>query len=163
MGPPVFDAPDIPVRSDDPLHTTLETSSGALEAAVLGMGNPHTVLFVDDPDKAPVTTLGPEIEWLAPFPNGTNVEWVSVQSADRVRMRVWERGSGQTLACGTGACAAAVATRVLRDGQDAITVVLPGGEVRVEWAGSLEREAPVFLIGAAERTFTGTAEVEDNR
>ena len=163
MGAPVFSASDIPVRSDDPLHMTLDTSSGALDAAVLGMGNPHAVLFVDDPDAAPVTTLGPEIEWLALFPNGTNVEWVAVESPDRVRMRVWERGSGQTLACGTGACAAAVATRVLRDGQDAITVSLPGGEVRVEWAGSLEREAPAFLLGPAERTFNGTVELEDHR
>lgn len=163
MGAPVFVPSEIPVQADDPLHVRLETSAGALDAVVLGMGNPHAVLFVDEPDVAPVTTLGPEIEWLAPFPKGTNVEWVAVESPERVRMRVWERGSGQTLACGTGACAAAVAARVLRGAQDAITVSLPGGDVRVEWAGSVEREAPVFLIGTAERTFRGTVDLEDYR
>ncbi len=163
MGAPIFGALEIPVKSDDPLHTTLDTSAGRVEAAVVGMGNPHAVLFVDDPDDVPVTTLGPEIERLEPFPNGTNVEWVAVESPHRVRMRVWERGSGQTLACGTGSCAAAVAARVLHDAEEVVTVSLPGGEVKVEWAGSLERETPVFLIGPAERTFRGTVDLEDHR
>ncbi|MDQ4064426.1 MAG: diaminopimelate epimerase [Actinomycetota bacterium] len=163
MGAPIFGALEIPVKSDDPLHTTLDTSAGRVEAAVVGMGNPHAVLFVDDPDDVPVTTLGPEIERLGPFPNGTNVEWVAVESPHRVRMRVWERGSGQTLACGTGSCAAAVAARVLHDAEEVVTVSLPGGEVQVEWGGSLERETPVFLIGAAERTFRGVVDLEDHR
>lgn len=163
MGAPIFEATAIPVESDDPLHTTLQTSVGSVEAAVLSMGNPHAVVFVDDPDHAPVTTLGPEMERLAPFPNGTNVEWVAVQSQERVRMQVWERGSGQTLACGTGACAAAVATRLLHEGNEAMTVVLPGGDVRVEWSGSVEHEAPVFLIGPAERLFRGSVDLEDYR
>ncbi len=159
MGAPVFDAAAIPVETDDPLHMTLDTSAGYLTAACLGMGNPHTVLFVDDPTTAPVTTLGPEIERSAPFPNGTNVEWVAVESPDRVRMTVWERGSGATLACGTGASAVAVASRVLKGAEEAMTVVLPGGELQVEWSGSVEREAPVYMTGPAVKAYEGTVDL----
>lgn len=159
MGAPVFAAAEIPVKAADPLHMTLETSAGTLEAACLGMGNPHTVLFVDDPTSAPVTTLGPEIERASEFPNGTNVEWVNVESPKRVRMTVWERGSGATLACGTGASAVAVASRVLKDADESVTVVLPGGELQVEWTGSIEREAPVFMTGPAVKSYDGTVDL----
>lgn len=160
MGAPIFDAAAIPVTADDPLHMTLETSAGTLEAACLGMGNPHTVMFVDDPANAPITTLGPEIERSAPFPNGTNVEWVKVESPTRVRMTVWERGSGATLACGTGASAVAVASRALKDADENLTVVLPGGELEVEWSGTLEREAPVYMTGPAIKSFAGTVDLQ---
>ena len=160
MGAPIFDAAAIPVTAHDPLHMTLETSAGALEAACLGMGNPHTVIFVDDPASAPITTLGPEIERSAPFPNGTNVEWVKVESPTRVRMTVWERGSGATLACGTGASAVAVASRVLKDADENLTVVLPGGDLEVEWRGTVEREAPVYMTGPAVKSFDGTVDLQ---
>lgn len=160
MGEPVFAAADIPVKAADPLHMTLDTSAGKLEVACLGMGNPHAVLFVDDPESAPVTTLGPEIERSAPFPNGTNVEWANVESASRVRMTVWERGSGATLACGTGASAVAVASRVLKDADESVTVALPGGELQVEWAGSTEHEAPVYMTGPAVKSFEGTVDLQ---
>ncbi len=124
------------------------------------MGNPHAILFVDDPASAPITTLGPEIERSKPFPNGTNVEWVNVESPTRVRMTVWERGSGATLACGTGAAAVAVASRVLKDADEGMTVLLPGGELRVEWAGSVEREAPVYMTGPAVKSFEGTVALQ---
>ncbi len=160
MGAPIFDASEIPVEASDPLHMTLDTSAGRLAATCLGMGNPHTVLFVEDPTTAPVTTLGPEIERSAPFPNGTNVEWVAVESPRRVRMTVWERGSGATLACGTGASAVAVASRVLRGADESMTVTLPGGDLQVEWSGSTEREAPVYMTGPAVRAYEGTVDLQ---
>ena len=159
MGQPIFDAARIPVQAQDPLHAKIELESGVIEAACLSMGNPHAVLFVDDPDAAPVTTLGPTIEHHPMFPNKVNVEFVRVEGPRRVRMRVWERGSGETLACGTGACAAAVAARLLEEMDPEVTVVLPGGELTVEWAGSLDDSATVFLTGPAVRAFEGEVDL----
>ena len=157
MGAPIFDPAELPMRWDgtDALHAKLELESEMLEATVLSMGNPHAVLFVEDPVAAPIATLGPVIETLDVFPNGTNVEWAHVDSPDHVTMTVWERGSGQTLACGTGACAVAVAAKLIGGGSDKMTVSLPGGDLEVEWNGSLDETAPVFLTGPAERSFTG--------
>ncbi len=157
MGAPIFDPAKVPVTWDGPdaLHAKLELDSEVIEATVLSMGNPHAVLFVDEPTAAPVTTLGPVIEHLEVFPNGTNVEWARVDSPRHVTMTVWERGSGQTLACGTGACAVAVASQLVADADDKMTVSLPGGDVEVEWAGSTDRAAPVFLTGPAEKSFMG--------
>ena len=162
MGAPIFEAEQIPVVLDggDPLHAKLTTDNGMIEAACLSMGNPHAVLFVDDPLEAPVTSLGPLLENHPAFPNRVNVEFAAVESPDRVRMRVWERGSGETLACGTGACAAGVASRVLANVEPRVIVALPGGELEVEWAGSLEDEAPVYLTGPAVRSFEGELDLE---
>ena len=162
MGPPVFAPTAIPVNwdGDDALHAKVELDDQVVEAACLSMGNPHAVLFVEEPATAPVTTLGPAIERHDMFPHGANVEFVTVESPDRVRMRVWERGSGETLACGTGACAAAVAARLLRGAGEAITVVLPGGELLVEWAGSVADERPVHMTGPALRSFDGDVDLE---
>jgi diaminopimelate epimerase len=163
MGPPAFGPEAIPVtwNGADALHAKIELEGEVVEAACLSMGNPHAVLFVDDPETAPVRELGPAIEHHPMFPARTNVEFVSVASPDRIEMRVWERGSGETLACGTGACAAAVAARLLRDAGAATTVALPGGELAVEWAGSPEHEEPVFLTGPATKAFTGEVDLED--
>ena len=162
MGPPLFTPAEIGIEWDGPdaLHAKIELETQIVEAACLSMGNPHAVLFVDDPDEAPVTTLGPVIERHYAFPRGTNVEFATVESPDRVRMRVWERGSGETLACGTGAAAVGVATRLLCDTAPSVTVVLPGGELRVEWDGSVERSEPVFMTGPATRSFDGTIDAE---
>lgn len=157
MGPPIFVPSEIPIRWDAPdaLHAKLELDSEVIEATVISMGNPHAVLFVDSPEDAPVATLGPVIETLDVFPNGANVEWARVDSPDHVTMTVWERGSGQTLACGTGACAVAVAARLIGGANEHVTVSLPGGDLEIEWTGSLDREASVFMTGPAERSFTG--------
>jgi diaminopimelate epimerase len=157
MGTPQFAPEDVPVRweGDDALHAKIDLDEGVLEAACLSMGNPHAVLFVDDPATSPVTTVGPLIETHPMFPNKTNVEFVRVDSSLRVSMRVWERGSGETLACGTGAAAAAVAARVVRGADEALTVTLPGGELQIEWAGSVERPESLFMTGPAVASFEG--------
>lgn len=157
MGAPIFTPHDIPVEWEGPdaLRTRLTVGSTEVEVACLSMGNPHAVLFVEDPGEASVRTLGPAIERHPAFPNGANAEFVRVLSPERIRMRVWERGSGETLACGTGAGAAAVAARLLAGGGEHMTVELPGGEVEVEWRGSLTETAPVFLTGPAAKVFDG--------
>jgi diaminopimelate epimerase len=153
----------VPVEWDGPhaLQAKIEVDGQMYEASCISVGNPHAILFVDDPSAAPVTTLGPRIENHRLFPNGTNVEFVRIDAPDRVTMRVWERGSGETLACGTGAVAVAVVGRLV-GGMDArSTVVLPGGELEVEWAGSLEQEAPIFMTGPAVRSFDGVVDLDE--
>jgi diaminopimelate epimerase len=162
MGPPIFDPPDVPVlwEGREALHAKVELADGVLEAACLSMGNPHAVLFVDDPEASPVTTLGPALESHPMFPHRTNVEFAAVQSPSRVRMRVWERGAGETLACGTGACAAAVAARLLHGTESPTTIALRGGELEVEWDGSLEDRRSVFMTGPAAKSFEGSIDLE---
>lgn len=163
MGAPIFEPAQVPVEwsGTDALHAKIELGSSVLESSILSMGNPHAVLFVET---EPVDSLpfGPTIEKHRMFPNGTNVEFAKVEGPDRVRMRVWERGSGETLSCGTGACAVAVATKLVAGGTEEITVALPGGEVRVEWRGSLEERSPVYLTGPAARVFTGDVDLDPN-
>jgi diaminopimelate epimerase len=126
MGPVTFEPARIPVAVDDPFELEAIADGVFYRGDAAGMGNPHLVLFVDDPAAAPVTTHGPILEHDARFPRRTNVEFMRVTHADRIAMRVWERGAGETLSCGTGACAvAAVAHR--RD--------LVGGRVHVDVLG----------------------------
>ena len=162
MGAPIFRPDLIPMTWDEPdaLHAKLQLEDETLEAACLSMGNPHAVLFVDEPDGVDLRALGPRLERHEVFPNGANIEFVKVESPTRVRMRVWERGSGETLACGTGAAAVAVAARLLGGAEESMTVVLPGGELRVDWAGSLDDEQPVFMTGPAVEVFTGDIDPE---
>lgn len=162
MGPPVFGPREVPVEwsGDDALHAKIELGSNVLEASILSMGNPHAVLFVENEPRDSLP-FGPTIERHAMFPNGTNVEFAKVESSDKVRMRVWERGSGETLSCGTGACAVAVASKLVAGGSDDMVVSLPGGDVRVEWRGSLKEEAPVFLSGPAVRVFDGEVDLDE--
>jgi diaminopimelate epimerase len=119
------------------------------------MGNPHAVLFVDDVNSVPVATIGPRLEHHAAFPNGTNIEFATVDSPSRIRLRVWERGSRETLACGTGACAAVVASRLLQNSDANVAVGLRGGELEIEWAGSTDDEQSVFMTGPATEVFRG--------
>lgn len=163
MGPPIFRPDQIPIDrgGDDALHTKIEVEGEVVEAACLSMGNPHAVLFVEDPDSAPVRTRGPLIERHRLFPKGTNVEFVRPEGRDRIRARVWERGAGETLACGTGACAAAVAGKALGELDDRVTVSLPGGELEVEWRGSPDDDAPVFMTGPVVRAFAGEVDLDE--
>ncbi len=162
MGAPIFTPAEIPMSWDgaNALHAKLELPEGAVEAACLSMGNPHAVLFVDDPETAPVTTTGPLIEHHEAFPQGTNAEFARVLSPDRIRMRVWERGSGETLACGTGACAVAVASRLVMGTEPSVVVELPGGELEVSWEGDPGVEASVFMTGPVTKSFEGRVDIE---
>jgi diaminopimelate epimerase len=162
MGPPIFEPGRIPVKWDetDALHAKFDVDGEMIEAACLSMGNPHAVVWVDDPQSAPVGTLGPKLEHHPAFPNGVNAEFGRVVSPERVEMRVWERGSGETLACGTGACAVAVAARLLGGANERMTIALPGGELDIEWKGSLGKESSVFMTGPVVKAFEGELDLE---
>jgi len=166
MGAPIFEPALIPVRwgGADALQMKLEmdtdvVSDDVIELACLSMGNPHAVLFTSDVEAAPVRSLGPLLERHPAFPQRTNVLFVDPSSTEEIRMRVWERGSGETLACGTGACAAAVASRLLAGTPEQMSVALPGGRLHIEWDGSVERERSVFMTGPAQRSFAGAVEL----
>jgi diaminopimelate epimerase len=123
------------------------------------MGNPHCVLFVDSVESAPVTTLGPRIEHHPMFPRRTNVEFVETvgnQKASQLRMRVWERGSGETAACGTGACAAAVAAVLTGRAGRKVDVALVGGTLAIEWN---ETDDHVYMTGTATEVFSGEIDI----
>ena len=113
---------------------------------------PHAVCFVSDPDTAPVTTDGPVLEHHADFPERINVEFVKVEDSGHLRMRVWERGTGETLACGTGACAAAVAACLNGLCGRSVAVTLPGGTLQIEWS---EEDGHVYLTGPATFVYDG--------
>jgi diaminopimelate epimerase len=122
------------------------------------MGNPHAVVFVPDPAAVPLEVVGPSLETHPAFPARTNVEFCRVVDPGRLRVRVWERGAGITLACGTGACAAVVAARLRGYVDERVAVELPGGELEVSWPGDplgagLSR--PVVLRGPAVHVFDG--------
>ncbi len=153
MGAPVLTAIDIPTTlpGDPVVNVRIETKAGPADVTCVSMGNPHAVLWVDDVDAAPVDILGPAIEMLDAFPRGTNVEFASMAGPSHIRLRVWERGVGETLACGTGACATLVAGVLTgRCGHSSI-VELPGGELRIEWL----QPGSVFMTGPAEEVFEG--------
>ncbi|HNE00873.1 MAG TPA: diaminopimelate epimerase, partial [Plasticicumulans sp.] len=117
------------------------------------MGNPHAVLTVDSVAHAPVTTLGPKLEHHPRFPKRVNVGFIEGIDRSHVRVRVWERGAGETLACGTGACAAVVAGRLQGWLDERVEVELRGGRLTICWAGEGE---PVYMTGPAVRVFDGT-------
>jgi diaminopimelate epimerase len=144
MGAPILEPARIPLAPGaNPAALPLDGSPMAV-----GMGNPHCVFFVKDAEAAPVETLGREIETHPIFPEGTNVEFVQVLAEDRLRMRVWERGAGVTLACGSGACAAAVASAARGFTGRAVTLELDGGALEVEW-----REDGVHMAGPVAHVF----------
>jgi diaminopimelate epimerase len=124
-----------------------------VEVHPVGLGNPHAVLFVDDPGEAAVATLGPEIETDAIFPAGTNVEFAAVRSPDRIELRVWERGVGETLACGSGAAATVYLARRQGLTEDRVAVDLPGGEMMVEIDNGT-----AWIEGPANVVFSGTVD-----
>jgi len=165
MGAPVFEAAKVPFDATGLVAQrqgamevwVLDTPADGAEVAVVSMGNPHAVILVSDLTNAPVTTLGPVIEHHPRFPNRVNVGFMQVVRRDQIRVRVWERGAGETLACGTGACAAAVSgmQRGLLDGD--VHVHVQGGCLRIRWDATAASEPPpsVWLSGPAQTVFAG--------
>ncbi|MBK8322725.1 MAG: diaminopimelate epimerase [Betaproteobacteria bacterium] len=153
MGCPVFEPREIPFEANERRLTyPIEIEGRLVELGVLSMGNPHAVQVVRDIDAAPVTTQGPLIEHHPRFPRRVNAGYMQVIGRDFIRLRVWERGAGETLACGTGACAAVV-TGVRRGLLDAdVRVLTRGGELAIRWPGE---DAPVMMTGDAVRVFQG--------
>ena len=146
MGPPQLDWQDIPLaRAVDPMHLPL-----ADDPVAVGMGNPHAVHFVPDAEAVDLTACGPAVEHDPLFPERTNVEFVSLSVPGRMRMRVWERGTGITLACGSGACAVAVAAHLRGLTGRQVSIDADGGLLEVDW-----REDGVWLTGPVAHVFDG--------
>lgn len=170
MGAPVFDPAAVPFDAAglsphhdgawEKWHLALDVHAEEtlVAVAVLSMGNPHAVQEVADVDHAPVKTQGPLIENHPRFPNRVNAGFMQVVDRGRIRLRVWERGAGETLACGTGACAAVVAGIRLGRLDARVDVETHGGLLTIEWAGD---NAPVFMTGPAVSVFEGEIELQD--
>lgn len=160
MGPPRFEPEALPFLAPPGAeggHYALELGGRPVAFGVVSMGNPHAVIEVADLDAADVAGLGPALQARPEFPEGVNVGFAQVLADDHVRLRVFERGAGETLACGSGACAAAVVlARRGRIGERA-RIALPGGTLEVAWAGG---EAPVILAGPTAFVFEGEFELE---
>jgi len=157
MGPPEFEPAKVPFVADEQADLyDLDVRGRTHRAAVLSMGNPHCILLVDSIASADVDRLGMAIEEHTRFPAATNVGFMCINDRSTVELRVWERGVGETLACGTGACAAAVAGQRLGLLDDEVRVRLPGGQLVVSWRGEAE---PVWLTGNAELISEGTIDL----
>lgn len=153
MGAPRFDPAMIPFGADSEAVTYhLAVGDQTLEVAAVSMGNPHCVTLVDDLDAYPVERLGPLIERHARFPKGVNAGFMQLVDRHHARLRVFERGVGETRACGTGACAAAVAGIRMGHLASPVRIELPGGNLQIEWAGLGQ---PVMMTGPATRVFEG--------
>jgi diaminopimelate epimerase len=150
MGKPIMDRSKIPMLGDGTcVNEHLFVEKESYDVTCLSVGNPHCVVFVKDVDDFPVQTIGPKIEKHRFFPRRTNVEFVQVLNDNKMKVRVWERGCGETLACGTGACASVVAGKLLQKVEGTVTVHLLGGYLEVEYTDR------VFLSGPAEKVFEG--------
>jgi diaminopimelate epimerase len=153
MGVPEFEPARIPFQvSQLADRYQLQVNGSTVELSVLSMGNPHAVIQVDDISTAPVNSLGPVLESHPAFPQRVNVGFMEIQNPAAIRLRVFERGAGETLACGSGACAAVVAGRQKGLLDDKVKVNLPGGDLRIHWAGD---DSPVMMTGPAELVFEG--------
>lgn len=153
MGLPELDPAAIPFKAESrELSYAVETQGQTWTLSAVSMGNPHAVLVVDSVERAPVETLGPELESHPRFPARVNVGFMQVESPDRVRLRVFERGVGETRACGTGACAAVVAGRLRGLLDERVEVLLAGGSLIIEWPGEGH---PVTMEGPATTVFEG--------
>jgi diaminopimelate epimerase len=160
MGMPVLAPAKIPTLLGDGngpvLDAELEVGGATLQLSSVSMGNPHAVIYVDDVDDAPVGELGPLVESHPVFPNRVNVEFIQLVSRDRLLQRTWERGTGETLACGSGACAAVVVSILRGVVNRTVTVALRGGELSIQWE---DDGASVSMTGPAASVFTGRIEI----
>ena len=154
LGAPRFAPAEVPFQADETQDQyTLDVQGQSLSIGALSMGNPHAILMVDDCDAAPVSTLGPLLEAHTRFPERVNVGFMQVQSRGEMKLRVFERGVGETDACGSGACAAAVHGMKLGLLDEEVLVSLPGGKLSVSWPSMGDR---VWLGGPTATVFNGT-------
>lgn len=160
MGRPRMTAAEIPTTlaetSKKVINEPLDVDGKTWSVTCISMGNPHCITFVDNADAIDLTALGPKFEHHVQFPQRTNTEFIEVLASDRLKMRVWERGAGITLACGTGACASLVAAVLNQKCDRKATVELPGGPLEIEWPSD---DGVVYMTGPATRVFNGSAEV----
>ncbi len=162
MGAPILERAKIPMlaerghENDRVVAEQLHVQDRVFPVTAVSMGNPHCVLFVEDVERFPVEAVGRAVENLPMFPNRTNVEFVKVLSRGEVVQRTWERGSGETFACGTGACGVMVAGRLNKLLDAKATIHLKGGDLLVEWEGD---GAPVYKTGPAVEVFRGEIEL----
>jgi diaminopimelate epimerase len=156
MGAPILEGRKIPVNADGRIvDHPLEVDGTTYRVTCVSMGNPHCVLYLDDPDVLDLEKLGPRFEHHRFFPHRVNTEFVKVLGPEEIRMRVWERGAGETWACGTGACAAAVAGALTKRHSRKVAVHLRGGDLLIEWRD----DNRVYMTGGAEEVFEGTVQV----
>ncbi|UQB42798.1 diaminopimelate epimerase [Thiomicrospira microaerophila] len=154
MGAPRFAPQALPfITQQQALSYQVEVNNQAWSLGAVSMGNPHAVLEVEDIDLAPVATLGSSLECHPRFPERVNVGFAQVIDRQRVKLRVFERGAGETQACGTGACAAMAVLRLWDRVDDSVTVSLPGGDLVIRWSGSLTD--PLWMTGPVARVFEG--------
>jgi len=157
MGVPRLEPADIPLVAARRENTyALDALDRHLEVAAISMGNPHAVLQVDDIETAPVASIGPAIENHPRFPRRVNVGFMQIVNNDCIHLRVFERGAGETLACGSGACAAVVAGRLQEQLTESVKVILNGGELVVSWGGEGQ---PVLMTGPATTVYQGRIEL----
>jgi diaminopimelate epimerase len=159
MGVPRFEPRDIPLAMPArALRYRLSIDDAAVEFGAVSMGNPHAVIAVNDVDGAPVSTLAPVVQAQAAFPQGVNVGFLQIVDERHARLRVYERGAGETLACGSGACAAMAVGRIWGRLGTRVEMALRGGTLHLEWAGENQ---PLWMTGPAETVFEGSMEWPD--
>lgn len=161
MGVPRLSAAEIPTTlatvAEKAIDQPLEVAGQIWQVTCVSMGNPHCITFVEDVSAIPLEAIGPQFEHHAVFPQRTNTEFIQVVRPDYLKMRVWERGAGITLACGTGACASLVAAVLNGKSDRRATVELPGGCLAIEWS---EIDQRLYMTGPATRVFSGKVEVD---
>ncbi len=157
MGEPILEGPRIPVAAaGQVIDHALAVDGTSYQVTCVSMGNPHCVTFVDAVEPLELEKIGPQFEYHAFFPKRVNTEFIQLVSPTELNMRVWERGSGETWACGTGACAAAVAAVLNHRAERRVTVHLRGGDLEIEWRAE---DSHVYMTGPAEEVFEGTIEI----
>jgi len=159
MGIPKLKRREIPMIGEDSptvIDETLKINPGQIfKVTCVSMGNPHCVIFVNDVQSIPVEKIGPKIQNHPLFPEKTNVEFIQILNKQEINFRVWERGVGETLACGTGACAALVAAVLNKKTDREATIHLPGGDLYIQWAD----DGNIYMTGPAELVFRGEMEI----
>lgn len=159
MGKPELNAENIPVNynnKEQVISEPITVDEKEYNITCVSMGNPHCIMFVDDVNRIEIEKIGPKFEHNSIFPNRANIEFVEVLNKNEVNMRVWERGSGETWACGTGACATAVACAVNGKTDRRVKVHLKGGDLNIDWKKDSDS---VFMQGPAEFVFDGTVQL----